>query len=243
MAPTAAPDTKPASDNPEPPTNGFNPYPMPEKEPEPESQSATPTVATSSAPIIASAPEPAATQYDMSIDDDRQPGTYLPEYLVQLILLAILISSITSLFSIGVDSVIPSETARNAGGYGADISSFQLTWSLAGLLSSLPLFLWLFIRTRKVQSEIPEVRNHRWRRGFLGAFIVLQVLVIVSTINGMLFDLIDRAIGQESSGIFSFLASGDKDPWWQVVLVSLLSVAFIGFVVYVMARDYRRKEV
>lgn len=229
MGPTISPDTKTAKDTPEPTTTGYNPYPVTKQE-EP-----TP------APVTASAPAP--IQYDSQIDDERQPGTYLPEYLVQLILLAVIIGSITSLFAIGLDSVIPAETTSKASDYGADFSSFQLTWALASLLSALPLFVWFFIRTRKVQAEIPEVRNHRWRRGFLAAFIVVQLLTIVSSVNSMLFDLIGRAIGEDSSGIFSYFASGDKDPWWQVVLVTVVSVALVGYVVYVMARDYRKREV
>ncbi len=188
-------------------------------------------------------PTPMPVEFSPPSDSDNHPGTYLPEYLVMLILLAVVVGAITSLFAIGIDSVIPAETASKTSAYGADFSSFQLTWSLAALLSALPLFVWLFLRTRKVESSTPAVRNHRWRRGFLAGFIVVEILSIVSSVNSLFFDLIGRAIGEDNSGIFSYFASGDKDPWWQSVIITVVSVTLLGFVVFVMARDYRKREV
>lgn len=228
MEPNTSPDIGTPKVEVEQPTTGYSPFPAkPQEEPV-------------TAPAVALKP----AHFELTVDSGDQVGTYLPEYLVQLILLVVIIGAVSSLLAIGIDSLIPS--AKQPGGslaYTVDLSSFQLTWALASLVSALPIFGWLFFRTKKVEFATPAVRGHRWRRGFLGAFLVTQILSIVSTIGYMLFDLIGRMVGGDDSGVFSYFTSGAKTPWWQVVIVSVLTVVFVGFVVFVMARDYKKSEV
>lgn len=175
----------------------------------------------------------------------RRSFAYLPEYLILLITLAITLSSITSLIGVGVDSLVKSEDTSSSSdysaysSYGENFSSFELVASLSALVVALPIFLLLLIRTKSVEAVTPEVKTHRWRKGFLGVFLAVQGLAFIWTLSSMAYDLIGRAVGGDG-GIFSFF-TGAADPWWQVVLVSLINALLILYVVIVVSRDYRGK--
>jgi hypothetical protein len=174
----------------------------------------------------------------------RRSFAYLPEYFVMLVLLITVVSSITSLIGIGVDSLVKSEKASSLSSfssYSENFSSFELVASLSALVIALPLFILLFIRTKTIETESPGVRNHRWRKGFLGTFLVVEGLTVIWTLTSIAFDLIGRLISTDS-GLFSLFSGGAKDPWWQTVIVGIINVAVLLYVIFVVSRDYRQSQ-
>ncbi len=172
-------------------------------------------------------------------------SAYLPEYAVMLILLLALVGSVVTLIGLGIDSLIHGEQATTTSAYSdlysGSISTFELIWSLTVLIVSLPVFVWLFIRTRKTESEVPQIRRHRWRKAFLGIFLVIEGLTAVWTVGDLVYDLLGRAIGGDA-GLFSYFSSGGQDPWWQGVIITILSVTVLLATIFVMSRDYRSRE-
>jgi|GEM_PF-6776025 len=172
---------------------------------------------------------------------------YLPEYAVMLMLLGVLVAALNTLIGIGIDALIKGEPASSGAGsytdlYIGNINSFELIWSLSALIASLPFFAWLFVRTRNTEAETPEIRQHRWRKAFLGIFLVVEGLTAVGTVGGLVYDLLGRAVGGQDASLLSYFSSGAKDPWWQVALVTLLNLAVLVAVIFVLSRDYRARK-
>ena len=205
--------------------------------------------------ITAAAPTPMqnvmpATQEIQSLVAARKPRfwsrafAYLPEYLVMLVLLSATVSAITSLIGTGIDSLVKSESKMSVSSfssYGENFSSFALVASLSTLAITLPLFILLFARTKGSELDKPAIKGHRWRKGFLAVFLVVEGLALIWTLIDVAYDLIGRAVGS-SSGVFSLISSGSSDPWWQVVLVGLINALLITYVLFVISRDYRQSQ-
>lgn len=168
---------------------------------------------------------------------------YLPEYLVMLLVLTSLLYALTSLLNIGIDSLIHAEKDSGSGGLASyyDLSSFELVTSLAALAVSLPAFIWLYIRTKATEAITPAVKTHRWRKAFLGTFIAVQLLTIIGNFTVLAYQLISRLV-DESNALTLLSGSEEADPWWQLTLASLLTAALLGFVVYILGKEYRSRE-
>lgn len=167
---------------------------------------------------------------------------YLPEYFVMLVLLLVLVGSVSSLLAIGIDDLVKSEdlvTVSNP--YIGNVTSFQLAWSLAALLATLPVFAWLFVRTRNTEAEVPAVKQHRWRKGFLGAFLAIVGLSAVWSLGGFFFGLLARMLGEEGTLMSMLFVS--PNPWWQDLIATGVNLGVLTLVIYVMSRDYRAKAV
>lgn len=175
-------------------------------------------------------------------DVGGRTGTYLPEYAALLVLLSVIIGSITALIGVGIAEMIPDTKTAQESIYATGIDSFQLVFSLSALLASLPFFAWLYFRTRKVEAQTPEVKSHRWRKVFLGAFLAVQGLTVVSLLGGMLFDLLGRWIEVEDS-VFSAFSGGSSAPWYQSVIIAILSILVVSVAVFVFSKDYPTEEV
>lgn len=175
----------------------------------------------------------------------KKSFAYLPEYLVMLLTLMATVSAIVTLIGTGIDSLVKSEkagtTSSYASAYSENFNSFELVASLSTLAVALPIFIILFIRTKSIEQETPGVRNHRWRKGFLGSFLAIEGITVICTLISVAYDLIGRAIDSDN-GVFSLFSGGAKDPWWQVVLTGLLSVAILLYVIYVVSRDYKQAQ-
>jgi len=171
---------------------------------------------------------------------------YLPQYVVMLFLLGWLVFSINTLVGVGIDSLIPVEESASstANVYSASTSSydaFSLVAALSVAVVSAPLFVWLFKRTKRAETQSPLIKEHRWRKAFLAVFLVLSSLAVVGIVIGLAFDLFARLISPD--GIMGLLSMGSEaSPWWQVVIVSLLNAALLAYVVFVMCSDYRAKD-
>lgn len=167
---------------------------------------------------------------------------YLPEYFVMLVVLSALLLSVTYLLGTGIESLINKDTSGgvDSSAYYFDFSSFGLVTSLSTLLIALPIFILLFIRTKKVESLHPKVVLSKWRRAFLSLFLVVQFLIIFGNLTTLSYKLVARAIDLEDSYWFS--SATDTTPWWQLVFVSVLSISVVLSVSMLMARDYYGNE-
>jgi hypothetical protein len=105
------------------------------------------------------------------------------------------------------------------------------------LFAFLPLFIVLYVRTRGSERQTPQIRAHRWRKGFLGGFIVLQILGMAYAIAALAFNLISRVM---PVGDLSAAYGATDDPVWKPLLTTLVTVALTGFVIWVVTRHYKQ---
>lgn len=168
---------------------------------------------------------------------------YLPEYLVMLLVLTSLLYALTNLLNLGIDSLIHAEKSSSSSGLASyyDIGSFELVSSLAALAVSLPAFIWLYIRTKAVEAMTPAVKTHRWRKAFLGTFIAIQLVTIIGNFSVLAYQLISRMV-DTGNALTLLSGSEEADPWWQLVVASLLTTALLSFVVYTLGKEYRSRE-
>lgn len=203
-------------------------------------------------PMVVSEPQATKTDYSPPMYDMApkrrfswfKSFAYLPEYLVMLLMLTALLYAVTRLLNIGIDSIIHAEKSTSSSSSLSslyDISTFELVSSLATVAVSLPAFIVLYMRTKASETENPDVRTHRWRKGFLASFIVVQMLTIVGNLTSLAYQIISRMVdGKDALSLITGSTQGD--PVWQLVLASILNVVLIAFVVFVIAKDYRSKE-
>lgn len=202
-------------------------------------------------PVAPSKPEfaPTASQtssrpkFGFMSGKNLKSNAYLPEYLLMLISLGSILASINTLVSYGIDAL--GETGSSSAAYdpfGA-VSSFSMVISLASLAVFVPFFVALYKRTRNSESETPLIRAHRWRKGFLGAFIVLQVLAIIGSLIAMFYDIFSKFIPQ--ANLYSAYASTDSSadaPLWKPIVSTLIHVILTSLVVWIVTRDYRQSR-
>lgn len=219
------------------------------------SDSVTPTVAPTVPSVHSPAPKDHVPSFASITDTPhkqkkvgflRRTFAYLPEYFVMLVTLVVTVSAINSLIGIGIDSLVKDDTKQSSPYYGSsyaeNFSSFELVASLSALVVALPLFLILLIRIKTTEAQTPAVKTHRWRKGFLGVFIVTQSLAVIWTLSALAYDLIGRAISVDG-GLFSMIGDYGADPWWQVTIVALLNALLLFYVILVVSRDYRTQDV
>lgn len=164
---------------------------------------------------------------------------YLPEYAILLIVLLAVVSAIVTLFGIGIENLAGTSSPSDPYGYTEGISSFLLTSALATLIVTLPLAIILFIRTKRSEAESPLITQHRWRKGFLGTFLIIQTLSIICNLFALAYDLLSRVI---NPGGVAEMFTGDALPVWAPIVTTLLSVSLMSLVVFVMSADYRKQR-
>ena len=164
---------------------------------------------------------------------------YLPEYAVLLIVLLSVVSAITILFGIGIENLAGGSKSSDPYGYTEGIDTFLLTSSLASLVVTLPLAIVLFIRTKRSEAEEPLITQHRWRKGFLGTFLIIQTLSIICSLFALAYDLLSRVI---NPGGLAEMFAGNMLPVWAPIVTTLLSVSLMSLVVFVMSADYRKQR-
>lgn len=235
-----------------PPTHtGESPKPAPR--PADTGFNAQPTVSTPQSFVPAAAsPSQVATPTLHSASTSYAPkgggrfslfkaSAYLPEYFVMLIMLVALIAAIASLVSVGLEHLAPKETGESPSdpfGYSDGISSFTLVSSLSTAIVALPAFLFFYFRTRAFEQQTPAVRAHRWRKGFLGLFIVIEALSIVGALVSLVFNLLSRSI--DVGGFLSLLSTSEQNlPVWVPITSTLFTVLLTSYALYILTRYYR----
>lgn len=201
--------------------------------------------------------EPAYPQYQdtdrgVSVPPRQAPATrkrawltaaaYLPEFIVMLVMLVTVASSINTLITVAVDSYT-ADYSKNSSGesyyYGSDNNTWESHTALAALFVALPIFVWLFIRARSYEANHPAVSTNKWRRGFLGAAIAYKSLILIWGLMMMAFTLLTKATGASLSTLF--FSFNDARPWWAVILAGILCSLVTGYVVWRLVEWYRSR--
>lgn len=203
----------------------------------PHEQAERPTFSQSPALTDVSSDLPSSSRGGFSL---LKSYAYLPEYAVLLIVLLAVVSAITTLFGIGIENLAGTSGPSDPYGYTEGISSFLLTSALASLIVTLPLAIALFVRTKRSEADAPLITQHRWRKGFLGAFLIIQTLSIIGSLFALAFDLLTRVINPGDA--MAMFSSGDPLPIWAPIVTTLLSVSLMSLVVFVMSADYRKQK-
>ncbi|QQS18528.1 hypothetical protein IPL68_00195 [Candidatus Saccharibacteria bacterium] len=215
----------------------------------PESSSVAVAASESPSPAVVSSPVASSGNYAsiMSIEEIPEKRSwlksyaYLPEYFVMLVMLTTLLFALTNLLNIGLDSIINAEKSTGDGYSPYDFSNFELVSSLSAVIVSLPVFVVLYLRTKATEKVTPGIVTHRWRKAFLGVFIVVQLMTIIGNLSGLVYQIVSRIVdGKDTLSLLTSSTQGD--PIWQLMIASTLNVALIGFAVYVIGKEYQRKE-
>lgn len=191
----------------------------------------------------------ASSPFQAKITVDPQPvsdkrsfvaNAYLPEYLLMLISLGSILAAINTLVTYGIDAIGKSTASASSYDPFGAASSLSMILSLATLAAFIPFFVVLYLRTRNSERVNPLIRAHRWRKGFLGTFIVLQLLTIVGSFIGMFYSLFSRFIPQVS--LYGSDGSSADGPVWKPIVTALVHALLTGLVVWVVTRDYRQSR-
>ncbi|QQS19738.1 hypothetical protein IPL85_05740 [Candidatus Saccharibacteria bacterium] len=208
----------------------------------------TPTETTSNASATSSDPMTSSSGNATILSIQELPEkrgwlksyAYLPEYFVMLVVLTALLFALTNLLNIGIDSLISAEKSTGDDFNLYDFSNFELVSSLSSVIVGLPFFIMLYLRTKSYETESPAVVTHRWRKGFLGVFIVVQIMTIIGNLSGLVYQIVSRMVdGNDNLSLLTSATQGD--PVWQLVIASVLNTALIGFAVFVIGKEYRKQ--
>ncbi len=160
---------------------------------------------------------------------------YLPEFLIMLVALASVLSATSSLIATGIDK-LPPNNSSSMDVWGA-LSSYTLLISLASLVVFLPIFVLLYLRTQGTEKQTPDVVTHRWRKGLLGGFIVIEALGVIVSLISLVYTLLSQFI---KVGVPLVGSSVSTTPVWKTIVSTLVSVALVTFVIWVVSRHYAR---
>ncbi len=165
---------------------------------------------------------------------------YLPEYFIMLVSLGSILAAITTLVRYGINGIGANNSASQSYSYFDSFSSFSLVISLASLAVFVPIFSWLYVRTRGTERIMPLVRAHRWRKAFLGVFIVTEILTVIFSLVWLGYDLVSRVI-PEADLYSSYTNNGaDEVPLWKPILTTVISATITLFVVWIVSIRYKQ---
>jgi hypothetical protein len=144
--------------------------------------------------------------------------SYLVEYVISLFVLGGLLLASNTLFGTLINNWA-GQTTENW------LSSFEHTLALsaiASLIVSLPIFAILHLRVRAAEVAEPKILHHRWREFVYNLFMVILGLVIVSTLVGLVYNVVKQI---DATGDF---AAGSS--WWAGYAKTVFSLALVSFV-------------
>lgn len=160
----------------------------------------------------------------------KLPQVYVVEFVVYLLASSALIAISAILWR----DIISSFGAQDIGSlFGASFAYMSSIGMFAALAVLIPILLFTQSRNSRLELQNPEIKNHRWRKGFLGFFLVVLAISAISSAIGLL------------QGIFSSIANiglstGDAQPvLWKSVAIQLFNVVLFAGVAAIYARDYR----
>lgn len=183
--------------------------------------------------------EPASDVSQSSQSGWLRATAYLPEFFIMLVTLASIVGATLGLINFAIISYTStSSPSAEAYSYSADYSSWQSQFALAVLIIALPVFVWLYIRSVNYEKSVPAVTTNKWRRGFLGAFLIYEAVSLIGSLVGMAFILVTKISGLEVSALFFNVQN--TQPWGAVVLDGLLAAAVYTYVIWRMSWSYRR---
>jgi hypothetical protein len=156
---------------------------------------------------------------------------YLPEFVLSLWVLAALHSGAIILFSnflsnLGKDT---GSTLGDGFAYSASLSAISMVIVL------LPAYYIMYKRLTAREKADPVILTHRWRKGFLGIFLVLIGLALIFTFTGMVFEIVTHLA---ASGIKGADTGGTA---WKTYLKYAFAAALFGFTLWFQGRNYSGK--
>lgn len=175
-------------------------------------------------------PAPTITSFsEMTSGGLKLARAYLVEYFMSLLITGTLIGVAISFFNSIVSSI-----GANSSGSGW-VAKFAYTSSLATLSTALvfiAVLVFVSRRCRALEEESPEIKANRWRKGFLGFFLILVAIAALSATVALVYGLVSliASIGVTSVHI------GDTIKGLSVTGFSVIILAST-FMLY--SQDYR----
>lgn len=158
-----------------------------------------------------------------------KPTSYLVEYILSLIMVGTLLGLAITFFgnildSIGGDSASSGWAAR----WAFTTSLTQLSTAIVFVVG----FWWLARRSYRVEDNAPEVKQHRWRKGFLGLFLVLVGLAALSAAVALVYHVLS---------LLASIGVTDIEGWEATknILISLFSTVLLAATAMLYTQDYR----
>lgn len=158
-------------------------------------------------------------------------------YLLAIITLYISIYDILVLLFQYVDLLLPNPGFVND--VATDLSmEYGLQWYLASLIVAFPIFLCTTYALAKDQNIYPEKSNLRVRKWLVYFTLFLSVLILMSSLMSLIFDLLKGDLVTRSllktfllvlviGGVFAYYLRDLKEPWPTKKLAMLFAVAGI----------------
>ncbi len=163
----------------------------------------------------------------------RLPQVYIVEYIIYLVASGSLIAIAIYLWN----SIISSVGSDPSGALLGD--SFAYTTSIgiiAAILILLPALLWLQGRNHHLEEQAPQIKNHKWRKGFLAVFLLIIGLSAISATIGLLQGLLTAL---SSVG----LKTSDNQPvLWKSIVTQSFNIVLLVSTAAIYARDYRHND-
>jgi hypothetical protein len=154
---------------------------------------------------------------------------YLLMYAISLGLLASVLSSMASLLEICFNYVGKDDTASQVV-YGGYTTKF-IAWLIIIMAVSLPVYIFLMYRLRKLQpQEVPSFT--RRVRGFLfGGFMTVLGLATVSSFANIIYSIVVPLLPKDD-----FVEAG---AWWPGVLQAILMTLLLAAAFWYQLRAFR----
>ena len=178
-------------------------------------------------------------------------------YLLAIITLYISIYNIIVLLFEYVDLLLPNPGFVND--VATDLSlNYGLQWYLASLIVAFPIFLCTTYALAKDQMVYPEKSNLRVRKWLVYFTLFLSVLILMSSLMSLIFDLLKGDLVTRSllktfllvfviACVFAYYLRDLKQPWPTKKLAVIFSVAIIvvvSIIVYgIMISNHHHKPV
>lgn len=153
---------------------------------------------------------------------------YLPELFVSLWVLAGLHISVILLFNNLIDNVGKSSGSSflSSFSYGTTIAS------IASIIVALPVWYVLLRRTEGTEKAYPIIVWHKWRRAFIGIFIVFLILAVLGILTALVYEVLSKLA---VSGIETGADSGFP---WRTYLKEIFAGALFTFTAFTQMRKY-----
>ncbi|MEK7194205.1 MAG: DUF5671 domain-containing protein [Patescibacteria group bacterium] len=167
--------------------------------------------------IVPPPPTPTKPPSSNSTPDDHFGMWVVFEYVLMFVTLAI-----NAMALAGIGHFIVNSMLKNAGGY-SYFGGSLLTWYIAAIIVSFPIFAYLFVDLKKRILRNPDMRNMKTRKQLVYVALVWTFIVLIT--RAVLF-------------VYNFLNSTDS----LVVSVANLVVTFLtsGLIFFYFLSDVRK---
>ncbi len=191
----------------------------------PEPPLTTPPTLTSNNSL----PQPPSPLYGSLNKFWSESRAYLVEYALLLIALGTLLGTANSMFGGIIDYLgqVPKASWWSSGtwAYTASLSM------LATIVVFIPTFFLLTKRTEGSEGVNPEIKSLRWRKGFLGIFLILTTIVALGYGVAFFYTIFSKiaSVGLPNDGTATV---------WRSITKDLFAFVLFALTVWLYSRDY-----